>query len=70
MVCSHIVYHDATTDDVRYTMFDGAAWQVQDLSATENIGPQSSMTLDAADGVHVSLSIKTPPVQLRYLKLP
>jgi hypothetical protein len=49
-----IAYFDDTHDDLKYTWWDGAAWQYQTVDSFGEVGLHPSMVLDSSGNPHIS----------------
>jgi hypothetical protein len=55
----HIGYFDATNDDLRYARWTGAAWAIETVDSTGDVGWDASIALDSLDRPHIGYYDRT-----------
>ncbi len=63
----HISYYNASASSLMYAMFDGSAWQVEEVDNGGTSGLYSSIAIDSNDKPHISyVNQSTTPRQVMY----
>ena len=55
----HISYYDDSSDDLKYTHWDGDAWNTETVDAGGSVGRYSSLALDSLGRPHISYNYLT-----------